>query len=563
MTGLLVRGGDVIDGTGAPARRADVRVAEGVVREIGPDLTHDGEVELDAGGASVTPGFIDSHTHFDPTLFWDPTCDPMPQHGVTTVLIGNCSLSLAPLHEQQRAELSAVFAYVEDMPHSVFAESVPWSWTTFPEYLDALRALHCTVNVGAQVGHTPLRMFVMGEDAWIRAATSDERHAMAALLDDALAAGALGLSTSWFDEDAHKRPTPSALADDDELAELLDVLVARRAFLEFIPDVKTSAWRDDVERVARLTGPRGLVSTFNGIFCDNERPARILEILDHVSELQAAGVQLYPQVSPRGVDVRVNWYGGMSFYGLATTWHVVVQSDAAAKRALLTDDEWRARARSEWDATRRTMFPHRYPERVRLVEVRDPELEGWVGRSLADLVAARGGHPSDVLADWVLENDLEPGVVGVDVTNADVEGVAAMLRHPAAIISNSDAGAHLQMMCATGDTTLLLARHVRERGDFTLEDAVWQLTGRQAATFGFADVGVLAPGMRADLAVFALDELHWDTEEFVTDLPGRGPRFRRPGGGYRYTVTGGEVTQERGALTGARPGRLITGSAAR
>jgi N-acyl-D-aspartate/D-glutamate deacylase len=305
------------------------------------------------------------------------------------------------------------------------------------------------------------------------------------------------------------------------------------------------------------------MSTFNAIFCDNDRPERILEILDHVGELQAAGVQLYPQVSPRGVDVRVNWYGGMSFYGMANTWHRVVQGDADEKRAMLTDSEWRRQARAEWDVTKRTMFPHRFPERVRLVEVRDPTLEPWVGRTLAELVAERSGHPSDVLADWLLENDLEPGVVGVDVTNADVEGVAAMLQHPAAIISNSDAGAHLQMMCASGDTTLLLTRHVRERGDFTLEDAVWQLTGRQATIFGMPDRGVLRSGAIADVTVFALDELHWDKEEFVTDLPAGGPRFRRPAGGYRYTVTAGEVTQERDALTGTRPGQLVTGARSR
>src|SRR4051794_445502 len=558
VSGLLVRGGELVDGTGAPARRADVRITDGVVTEIGPDLRVVDERVLDAGDATVAPGFIDSHTHFDPTLFWDPTCDPMPQHGVTTVLIGNCSLSLAPLRPEQRGDLSAVFAYVEDMPPSVFADAVPWSWTTFPEYLDALRALPCTVNVATLVGHTPLRMFVMGDDAWDRVATAEERAAMARVLDESLAAGALGLSTSWFDEDADKRPTPSVLADDDELGELLDVLVDRGAFLEFIPDVKTNVWRDDAERVARLTGPRGLVSTFNGIFCDNERPERILEILDHLGELQSSGVQLYPQVSPRGVDVRVNWYGGMSFYGMARTWHRVVQGDAAEKRQLLTDPEWRRAAREEWETTKRTMFPHRFPERVRLVEVRDPALAPWIGRTLADLVADRGGHPSDVLADWLLANDLEPGVVGVDVTNADVEGVAAMLRHPAAMISNSDAGAHLQMMCATGDTTLLLTRHVRERDDFALEAAVWQLTGRQATTLGLADRGVLRPGAVADVTVFALDELHWDTEEFVTDLPGAGRRFRRPPGGYRYTVTAGEVTQERDVLTGARPGRGVS-----
>ena len=397
----------------------------------------------------------------------------------------------------------------------------------------------------------------MGPRRHLRRTPGDGR-----ILDEALVAGACGFSTSWFDEDADKRPTPSVLADDDELGDLLDVLVDRNAFLEFIPDVKTSAWRDDVERVARLTGPRDLMSTFNGIFCDNDRPGRIIEILDHIGDLQAQGVRLYPQVSPRGVDVRVNWYGGMSFYGMATTWHRVVQGTADEKRTMLTDPAWRARAREEWDTTRRTMFPHRFPERVRLVEVRDTTLEPWVGRTLADLVEARGGHPSDVLADWLLENDLEPGVVGVDVTNADPDGVAAMLRHPAAIVSNSDAGAHLQMMCATGDTTLLLTRHVRERGDFTLEGAVWQLTGRQAATFGFADRGVLTPGAVADLNVFALDELHWDKEEFVHDLPGGGARFRRPAGGYRYTVVGGEVTQEHDALTDARPGRVVPGRGA-
>jgi N-acyl-D-amino-acid deacylase len=558
VSGLLVRGGEVIDGTGAPPRRADVRVVDDVIAEVGPELSPDGERELDARGASVSPGFIDSHTHFDPTLFWDPTCDPMPLHGVTTVLIGNCSLSLAPLHQHQRAEMSAVFAYVEDMPPSVFAESVPWSWTTYPEYLDALRALPSTVNIAALVGHTPLRMYAMGDEAWERPATADERARIAQLLDEALAAGAFGLSTSWFDEDADKRPTPSVLADDDELESLFDVLARRAAVLEFIPDVKTSAWRRDVDRVARLTRPRGLVSTFNGIFCDNDRPERILEILDGIGRLQAEGVKMYPQVSPRGVDVRVNWFGGMSFYGLATTWHRVVQGNAAEKHAQLTDPAWRARARDEWDTTRRTMFPHKVPARVRLVEVQNPALGHWVGRSLADLIAERGGHPSDVLADWVLENDLVPGVVGVDVTNADPDGVAAMLRHPAAIVSNSDAGAHLQMMCASGDTTLFLTRHVRERGDFTLEDAVWQLTGRQATTLGFPGMGVVTPGARADLTVFALDELHWDDEQFVHDLPGGGPRFRRPEGGFRYTIAGGEVTQADGVVTDARPGGLVT-----
>ncbi len=208
-------------------------------------------------------------------------------------------------------------------------------------------------------------------------------------------------------------------------------------------------------------------------------------------------MRVYPQLSPRGVDVRVNWFGGMSFYGLATTWHVVVQGDADTKRTLLAD-----RRVACPGAGRVGCHPaHHVPAPA---SGTGPTGLGArchprrVGRADAggSHRRARGGHPSDVLADWVLENDLEPGVVGVDVTNADPDGVAAMLLHPAGIISNSDAGAHLQMMCATGDTTLLLTRHVRERGDFSLEDAVWQLTGRQASLFGFDGLGVLAPGRR-------------------------------------------------------------------
>ncbi len=482
----------------------------------------------------------------------------MPQHGVTTVLIGNCSLSLAPLRPEQRDGLSAVFAYVEDMPPSVFAEAVPWSWTTFPEYLDsapraAVRGQRRDArrsHTAADVRHGRRRVGPPGNS---RRAPRD-----GPVLDEALVAGALGLSTSWFDEDAHKRPTPSVLADDDELGELLDVLVDRGAFLEFIPDVKTSAWRDDVARVARLTGPRGLVSTFNGIFCDNDRPGRILEILDHIGELQAAG---RPAVSagltPRRRRPRE----------LVRRDVVLRHGDHLAPRRAGRRRREASRcspipsggARPATSGTPRSAPCSRTgsPSACGWSKYAIPQLEPWIGRTLAELVAERGGHPSDVLADWMLENDLEPGVVGVDVTNADVEGVAAMLRHPAAIISNSDAGAHLQMMCASGDTTLLLTRHVRERGDFTLEDAIWQLTGRQAATFGMPDRGVLRPGAIADVTVFALDELHWDNEEFVTDLPGRGPRFRRPAGGYRYTVVRGEVTQEHDALTGSRPGRLV------
>jgi N-acyl-D-aspartate/D-glutamate deacylase len=203
------------------------------------------------------------------------------------------------------------------------------------------------------------------------------------------------------------------------------------------------------------------------------------------------------------------------------------------------------------------MFPNMRIERVRFVEVTNPDEERWIGRSLADLVAERGGHPSDVLADFVLANECRPGVVAVGISNANPDAVARTFLDENVIISSSDAGAHVQMLCASGDTTLLLTRHVRDRGDLTLEHAVHELTGRQADAFGFRDRGVIEPGRAGDLAVFALDELHWDDDVFVADMPGGSKRFRRPEGGYRATVVNGVTVQEGGELTGALPGRVL------
>jgi N-acyl-D-aspartate/D-glutamate deacylase len=555
---LLVRGGTVVDGTGAPARRADVRVRGGRIAEVGPALAPDGEPTLDAAGATVAPGFLETHTHLDPSLFWDATCDPMPQHGVTSVLFGNCGLSLAPVRGDGVRGITSLFCYVEDLPEAAFDTAIPWSWESYPEYVDAMADRAFSVNACGLVGHSVLRAYVLGDDAWERPSTPDEIGRTAQLLDDALVAGAFGLSTSLgFDTDRAKRPVPSRVAHDDELRALFEVLARRRRILQFIPSTVPKYLTRDVRRVAELSRGLALTQTWINVFDDDRRPEHAPGLLDFAAGLQAEGIRTYPQVSPRQLDIEVNWQGGMSFYTLERSWHVVLQAEPDEKRRLLADPGWRAIARDEWDAAPFTMVEHRRPANIRLTSVTSPELEPWVGRSFAELCAARGGHPSDVLADWVLENDLAPGIVATGVANSDPDGVARVLTHPAGVISNSDAGAHLQMMCAVGDTTLLLTRHVRDRGDLSLEAAVHQLTGRSAALFGFRDRGVIAPGAVADLGVFALDELSWAGDEFVADLPAGGRRLRRPGGGYRATVVAGELTQEHGVVTDARPGRML------
>jgi N-acyl-D-aspartate/D-glutamate deacylase len=489
----------------------------------------------------------------------------MPQHGVTTVLVGNCSLSLAPLRAEHRAELSSVFAYIEDLPPRAFDTAIPWTWETYAEYRDALADSRFGVNLAPLVGHTPLRLFVMGKEAWERAAREDEVTALAALLDDCLRDGAFGLSTSFFDRDVDNRLVPSQMADDAEFGALLDVLGRHQRVIEFVPDFSNQpdGTREGIERMGRLCGPRNVAMTWNLLTFQAMDDGQFGRVLLELTEQQRAdGVRVYPQVSPRPFDLKINWEASLSFMGLPEGWHQVIITHGRDKRSLLESQEWRARARQEWDAVPRSVaFPHREPELVRFISVTREDNRRWVGRTLADLVAERGGHPSDVLADWVLENDCDPGVVAMGLANGDPAGVAELVNHPSTIVSASDAGAHLEMMCAAGDTTLLLTRHVRDRSDLSLEQAVHQLTGRQADVFGFADRGRIVPGAHADLAVFALEDLAWSDEEFLDDVPEGGGRMRRPAGGYRFTVVDGTVVQEEGRLTGVHPGRLLRADA--
>jgi N-acyl-D-aspartate/D-glutamate deacylase len=484
----------------------------------------------------------------------------MLQHGVTTVVFGNCSLSLAPVRPDDRVRVAEVFAYIEDMPVEMFSEGMPWTWASYREYQHALLLAAPGLNVGGFVGHTALRQYVMGAEAWKRESTDEERQRIADLLITCLDDGAAGLSTSFFDEDAAKRPVPSRLADEDELSALLSVLGKRHRVLTFIPDVAHHAHIvDDVERVATLCRQFNVTATWNGLFHDERKPERSAEILAQAARLQSGGARVYPQVSPRSLDFRVNWDGGMSFYSLMQ-WHRVVQAPSGEKRLLLSDLDWRQAAREEWDAKPRTLIRHKELDRIRLISVTRPELATWLGYTLADLVAAKGGHPSDVLADWVLANDLNPGIVSTGVANAEPDGVAALLTHKATVISNSDAGAHVQMMCAAGDTTLLLARHVRERGDMALEAAVQALTARQAELHGLRGRGRIAPGAAADITVFDLAELSWKPDVLVNDLPQGAVRLRRPPGGYRATVVNGMVAQQHGQLTDSRAGVVLGSS---
>jgi N-acyl-D-amino-acid deacylase len=557
---LLICGGTVIDGTGAVGRKADIRVRAGRIDEIGPNLGAQGEFEIDAGGALVAPGFIDSHTHFDATIYWDPLCDPMPQHGVTTVVAGNCSLSLAPVRPQDRLEQVEVYSFIEDMPADVLNDVIPWDWESYSEYAASLEKQRLGVNLACFVGHSQIRSYVMGKAAWERAANADEVAAMADELGKALTAGALGLSYSLFDKDREGRLVPCRHADDAEMDALIARLGAHRASLQFVPGDSADLIISQLEWLGTFLGKHQVTGFYNALVQIDGEATRAGRTLACLEALQAKGVRMYGMVSPRLFELAIGFAGSICFMNLPA-WNQLAQADPAEQRRLISDAAWRAQARSDADCCDSPMFPFKRPDLLRISSVGKSDLEPWIGRTLAELIAERGGHVSDLLADWLGENDLATSFTFA-VANTDPDEVARLLTSSVSFVSGSDAGAHLQMFCAAGDATLLLTRFVRERGDITLEAAVHELTGRQAELLGLDDRGVLAAGKAADIVIFALSELNYGPPKMVNDVPGGRSRLTRDPGGYRTTIVGGEVVQQGGKATGALPARWLPRKAA-
>lgn len=557
MGDLLITDGLLIDGTGSPGVRKDVRIRGRRIVDLGDDLSpRDGERVIVADGAVVAPGFIDSHTHFDATIYWDPLCDPMPQHGVTSVVFGNCALSLAPIRAQDRANQLDVFSFVEDLPLDLLNEAIPWEWESFDDYARSLSRTKLGINVCGFVGHSQIRCYVMGEDAWQRTADRAEIARMAELLDSILATGALGLSYSLFDKNKSGQPVPSCLADDAEIESLFAVLAKHRATFQFVlPGNTTEAIFERLDWLAGFLERHDVTALYNVVVHVNADPERSAKVLAYLENLQARGLRLYGMATPRPFELQVHFDQSIAFID-APVWNELVQAPLEDKRRLVDDPDWRSRARAETDRFTSVTFPFHRPEMLRIGSVGNAALNRWVGRPLMELVKERDTHLVDAVADWLKENDFATTLI-FPIANSDAREVAKILMSPATLVSGSDAGAHLQMFCAAGDTTLLLTRHVTERGDLTLEAAIHQLTGKQAEVLGLADRGVLAPGKAADIVIFQPNELRYSDQFLAHDIPGDRPRLTREPGGYRYTIINGVVVQKDGKATGDLPAHWL------
>jgi N-acyl-D-aspartate/D-glutamate deacylase len=509
---LHLRGATVVDGTGAPARREDVAVTDGRIAAAPAEDA----VVVDLDGLVLAPGFIDPHTHYDAQVFWDPSLTPSCWHGVTTAVMGNCGFGIAPTAPEGRTTVLRVLENVEGMPYDALEAGIDWLFETYPEYLDALDRLPLRINVASLLGHTPLRYYVLGDDATERAATLAERARMKALADEAIAAGAIGFSTSRSHSHvgAYGRPVPSRAAELDEIYELA------RAGGTF-----EATW-----------GPDLFTEELNAIAADTGRPVTWAAVLATNEPGYAArvaamtGPGVHPQIACKPLVVEMTLADPFMFANVAA-FQEVLATDRAERATKYAEPGWVERAEAE--------VAERWGDPFGGAEVVDGGPVGSLRRALALPLDTR---------------------LRIPMINVDQEQVAELLQDRRLLLGLSDAGAHTSQLCDADAPTHLLGHWCRERGTLTLEDAVWRLTGHPAEVYGFEGRGRIAPGFVADLVAFDPATVGPGPLERRHDLPNQADRLVKRANGIEHVWVGGTAIDHTGEPgSGASPGRLLRG----
>ncbi|HEY2301556.1 MAG TPA: amidohydrolase family protein, partial [Acidimicrobiales bacterium] len=536
MVDLIVRDGLIHDGSGLSAYRADVAVDGGRVVGIG---RFGGKAErvIDADGLAVAPGFIDVHTHLDAQLSWDHQAVPMLEHGVTTVVTGNCSLSLAPLRSGQRERLARMFEQIEQVPYDALDRGIDWAWEDFPQWLAYLEP-RLGINLAPLVGHSALRMWIMGAAAHERAASEEEITAMQRCLAAALDAGAAGLSISHIDVDERRQPVPSRLADPAELQRLGVTLGAAGGMLQSVPEFwDTGAMLRRVDELATLSVTSGCPTTFSPLI--DQTPGLVDEVLAGVEEAWRRGARVFAQVQARRLDLNFRLCeSGFAFARLRPWRQIMALADRGEQLARFRDPATRRElvdtAYLAADAKSRASL-----EASWVSAVVNRANEALVGRTLGDIAAARRGNPAEVMLDIALDEQLETRFTRPATSNTDADLLARLIRHPAVLIGASDAGAHVRSFSTYGDTGCLFRDFVRSRQTISVEQAVKCLTANQSRAWGLGDRGQLAAGSPADIVVFDPKTIDVGPDMDVTDLPAGGRRYLRHSVGVEATIVNG------------------------
>jgi N-acyl-D-amino-acid deacylase len=561
---LVVRNALVHDGSGMPAYRGEVGVKDGRIVAVGR-VPEQGAREIDAKGLAVAPGFVDVHTHYDAQINWDGQARPALEHGVTTVVTGNCSLTVAPLKAEQRDRLCRMFRQIEDLPMAAFDEGIDWTWETFDEWLASLEG-KLAINLAPLVGHSALRMWVMGEDAFHREATDDEVDQICDLLRQALDAGASGMSTSYIDVDDTYKPVPSRLASHDELRALARTLGEYgRGVLQIVHEFfDASRTCDRVEMLADLSLEFGIITTLSPLFHSAQTPDLVPTVLAKVAEVTARGARVWPQVQTRPLDVNFRLRERNFALAALPTWSKVFsnRNSHEDRVEMFSDPETQgkliAEAYPEGEGAMLSAMRRRL-ERAFVRGVHKPENEHLLGRSLGELAAERGENPAKVMIDISLDENLQTEFKNENLGHLDPEVVGEMLAHPNVLIGASDAGAHVQAFSTNGDTGFLFSRYVREHPAMTTEQAVRRITHEAARAWGLQDRGLLHPGYAADLVLFDPATIDRDEEIGVADLPGDGYRYIRHSRGVDTVIVNGSVAWTAdGGYTEARTGAVVS-----
>jgi len=558
---LAIRGGEVVDGSGGQRVHADVGVRDGRIVAVGEDVG-DAEQTLDATGLVVAPGFIDVHTHYDAQVFWDPMVTPSSEHGVTTVLGGNCGFSIAPLNgEREDGEyLMRMLSRVEGIPLESLESGVPWNWTSFGSYLSALDG-KLAINAGFLVGHSALRRHVMGARALGEAASADDLHQMGALLRKSLSEGGLGFSTtmSRTHNDAEGRPVPSRSASDDELVSLARVVGEfEGAWLEMVSDVGTPFSEANLERMASMSKAAGRTLNWN-VLSPDSRHKEVFESQLAASDYAARrGAKVIALAAPQPIKVVLSFAAGMIIDSFAG-WEEVMALPLPERKARLADPDVRRQLNASMHADASMRGELGDWSRWTIVETFAAANKALEGQSIGALASRLGKAPLDTLLDLVIEEDLRtlvsPPVSGTDNESWRMRGAA--WRDPRAIIGASDAGAHLDMIDTFAFSTQVLSQGVRERNLLGLEEAVHRLTDVPARVFGLRDRGLIANGYWADLVVFDPQTVGCGPLYTRRDLPRGAARLYCDAVGIQHVVVNGREIIRHGRATGVLAGKVL------
>ena len=559
----VIRGGTIIDGSGADPVEADIAMRGGKITAIGRALPK-GDEEIDARGKIVTPGFIDVHTHYDAQVTWANAMSPTSWHGVTTAMIGNCGVGFAPCRPEQRDMLVRLMEGVEDIPEVVLTEGLPWNWTSFPDYLDALEARRYDLDVVAQVPHAALRVFVMGERGADReAATAADRAEMARLAGEGIRAGALGFSTSRTLN--HKTidgaPIATLGAAEAELTEIAMALKdAGAGWLQVVSDFDDP--EEEFALLRRLAERSGRPLTITLLQYDR-RPDGWRRLLDRIAESNAAGTRITGQIRNRPTGVLLGFEISQNPFMTRPSYLAIADLPFARRIDILRDPAFRATLLAE--APTDAFMAQRTARWDRVFLLGDPpEYEPAPETSVAARAAREGRSPDEVVYDLLLGQDGK-AILYRPMTNytaGNLDAVRDMIADPNSLIGLGDGGAHVGIMCDASSTSYMLTHWTRDRargGLFTIPEAVRRLTHDCAKAIGLNDRGLLRPGYKSDINVIDYDRLHIAAPEVVYDLPGGGRRLIQRTRGYAATLVSGVPVYRDGEATGEFPGRLVRG----